>query len=327
MFPDLLGVDDPQAAAARLEGIAVKTPLLENPDINRMLGGRLLIKAEPLQITGSFKFRGAYNRISLIDRAKFPGGVVAWSSGNHGQGAAAAARMLGMPALIVMPLGAPKMKVDNTRALGAEVVFYDRVRDNREEIGRRLAAARGAVIVPPYDDPHIIAGQGTVGLEIAAAAKALGVQLDALLVPCGGGGLTAGCATALAAVSPNTQVIAVEPEGFDDTARSLAKGARLRNARALGSICDSLLTPEPGLITFEINRRLVKGAFGVSDAEVCAAMRLAYFKLKLVVEPGGAVALAAVLAGKVDIKDRVVAVVLSGGNVDPALFCACIEGC
>lgn len=326
MFPEPPGIDDLRAAAARIDTVAVKTPLLEYPEVNRMLGGRLLIKAETLQISGAFKIRGAYNRLSRMTETERRGGVVAWSSGNHGQGVAAAARLLGMPALIVMPNDAARIKVDNTRRYGAEVVFYDRTRDNREEMGRRHATERRAVIVPPYDDVDIIAGQGTVGLEVVAQAAEQGAQLDALLLPCGGGGLTAGCGIALAATSPLTEVIPVEPQGFDDTARSLAEGRRLRNALMTGSICDALLTPEPGQITFAVNKHLVKRGLVVSDDEVRAAMAFAFSTLKLVVEPGGAVALAAVLAGKFDITGRTAAIVLSGGNVDPALFCASLEG-
>ena len=326
MSPQLPDIDDLRAAAARLGGVAIRTPLLENPEINRLLGGRLLLKAENLQVAGSFKFRGAYNRIRQIDRGKQPGGVLAWSSGNHGQGVATAARMLGFPALIVMPSDAPKIKVDNVRKLGAEIVFYDRARDIREEIGQRLADERGAVIVPPFDDRHIIAGQGTVGLEVATQAAEMGARLDVLAVPCGGGGLTAGCALALREVSPRTEIIAVEPQGFDDTARSLAEGKQMRNSLTTGSICDALLTPEPGALTFAINRQMVKAAVDVSDAEICAAMRFAFATLKLVVEPGGAAALAAVLAKKIDIEGRTVAVVLSGGNVDASVFCSCLNG-
>jgi len=318
-------IEDVRAAAMRLAGQAVLTPLLEAPALNARLGGRLLIKAEPLQRTGSFKFRGAYNTLSQLDSAQRRRGVVTWSSGNHAQGVAAAAQLLGVPALIVMPSDAPAIKIANTRGYGAEVVLYDREREEREAIGTKIAEQRGAVIVAPYDDPNVIAGQGTCGLEIAAQANAKDARLDAVLVCCGGGGLTAGCATALTAESPGTQIYAVEPEAFNDTGRSLAAGERLANAPGGKSFCDALLAPIPGELTFAINRRLVSGGLSVSDREVAAAMAVAFSELKLVVEPGGAVALAAVLSGKIPIKNRTVAVVASGGNVDRETFAAALQ--
>ncbi len=315
---------DIEAAAARLAGWAVETPLLNSPALDRKLGGRVLLKAETLQRTGSFKFRGAYNRISLIPEAERGAGVVAYSSGNHAQGVAAAAALLGVPATIVMPADAPAIKVANTRGYGAEVVLYDRLTENREALGAALAAERGATLVRPYDDPGVIAGQGTCGLEIARQAAARGLEIDALLVCCGGGGLTAGCALALAQLSPNTQVYTVEPAGFDDTRRSLAlggaEGARVVNDPAAQSFCDALLAPTPGELTFPINRRLLAGGFAVSDAEVRAAMGYAFQTLKLVLEPGGAVALAAVLAGRLETHGKTVALTLSGGNVDPETY-------
>src|SRR6266851_3610238 len=295
-------IDDIRAASRRLEGRAVVTPLLESPLLNARLGGRLLVKAESLQRTGSFKFRGAYNTLAQLDAAQRRGGVVAYSSGNHAQGVAAAAQLLGMPALIVMPADAPAIKVANTRGYGAEVVLYDRYRESREEIGRRIA------------------GQGTAGLEIAAQAKALGARLDAVIIPCSGGGLAAGCALALAAECPGVAVYTAEPVGFDDMRRSLAAGERVANDPGARSICDALLAPMPGEVTFPINRRLLAGGVAVSDDEVFAAMATAFGELKLVVEPGGAAALAAALSGKIDVKQRTVAVIASGGNVDPAIF-------
>ena len=318
-------IEDVRAAAMRLAGQAVLTPLLEAPALNARLGGRLLIKAEPLQRTGSFKFRGAYNTLSQLDAEQRRRGVVTWSSGNHAQGVAAAAQLLGVPALIVMPSDAPAIKIANTRGYGAEVVLYDREREEREAIGTKIAEQRGAVIVAPYDDPNVIAGQGTCGLEIAAQAKAKDARLDAVLVCCGGGGLTAGCATALTTESPGTRIYAVEPEAFNDTGRSLAAGERLANAPGGKSFCDALLAPIPGELTFAINRRLVSGGLSVSDREVAAAMAVAFSELKLVVEPGGAVALAAVLSGKIPIKNRTVAVVASGGNVDRETFAAALQ--
>jgi threonine dehydratase len=308
---------DIEAAAARLAGWAVATPLLNPPALDRKLDGRILLKAETLQRAGSFKFRGAFNRISLIPEAERGAGVVAYSSGNHAQGVAAAAALLGVPATIVMPKDAPAIKVANTRAYGTEVVLYDRFTENREAIGAALAAERGATLVRPYDDPGVIAGQGTCGLEIAQQAAARGFEIDALLVCCGGGGLTAGCALALAELSPGTQVYTVEPAGFDDTRRSLVQGTRVDNDPAARSFCDALLAPTPGELTFPINRRLLAGGFAVSDAEVRAAMGYAFRTLKLVLEPGGAVALAALLAGRLETRGKTVALTLSGGNVDP----------
>jgi threonine dehydratase len=320
-LPDIAAI---RAAVSRIAGQAVLTPLLESPAVNTRLGGRLLIKAEPLQRTGSFKFRGAYNTLAQFSAGARRNGVVAWSSGNHAQGVAAAAQALGMPAVIVMPADAPAIKIANTRGYGAEVVLYDRIKEAREEIGARLARERGATIVAPYDERQVIAGQGTCGLEIAAQARARDIRLDAVLICCGGGGLTAGCAIALAADSPATKVYAVEPADFDDTGRSLAAGHRVANAPGAKSFCDALLAPTPGEITFAINRRMLAGAFAVSDREVAQAMAVAFTDYKLVVEPGGAVALAAVLSGKYPLEGRNVAVIASGGNVDRETFTAAL---
>lgn len=317
---------DITAAAERLAATAVRTPLLENPALNEAVGGRILLKAETLQRTGSFKFRGAYNFISQLDDAQRRRGVVAYSSGNHAQGVAAAAALLGAPATIVMPSDAPAIKLDNTRALGATVVTYDRHSEPREEIAARLAADSGATIVPPYDHPWTIAGQGTVGLEIATQAAGIGAMPDAVLVCCGGGGLTAGIATVFAEAAPETDIHTVEPDGFDDTARSLAAGMPVSNQPGGHSICDALLAPEPGSLTLSINTRLVAGGVSVSDDDVRRAIIFAWRTLKLVVEPGGAVALAAVLSGAVDCTDRITAVVLSGANVDAALFSEVLKG-
>jgi threonine dehydratase len=312
--------NDIVAAGERLSAIAVRTPLLESAALNKAVGGRILLKAETLQHTGSFKFRGGYNFVSQLDEAQRRRGVVAYSSGNHAQGVAAAASLLGAPATIVMPSDAPSIKLDNTRALGANVVTYDRDSEPREEIAARLAAESGATLVPPYDHPWTIAGQGTVGLEIAEQAAERGVPPDDVLVCCGGGGLCAGIATVFAKVAPSTQIHTVEPDGFDDTAQSLARGQLVSNQPGGHSICDALLAPMPGALTFSINKRLVTGGLSVSDREVRRAMIFAWQTLKLVVEPGGAVALAAVLSGALDCHDRIVAVVLSGANVDAALF-------
>lgn len=312
---------DVEAAALRLRGVVRETPLLESDALNELVGGRLLCKAECLQRTGSFKLRGAYNTIRQLDGQP----VVAFSSGNHAQGVAAAAELLGVPATIVMPADAPAIKIANTRALGAKVRLYDREREVREEIGAGIALRTGAALVKPYDDPRIIAGQGTVGLEAAAQLRAIGTTPDAALLPCGGGGLIAGCSIALAAAYPEAAIYAVEPEGFDDTARSLAAGGRLANAPGAKSFCDALLAPLPGELTFALNRRHLAGGLAVSDAEVARAMSLAFSHLKVVVEPGGAVALAAVLSGRFDARGRTVLVVLSGGNVDPGLFAEVLQ--
>lgn len=317
----MVSFDDITAAAARLTGHAVRTPLLESPELSAAVGGRLLIKAECLQITGSFKFRGAFNRLSLLSVEERRKGVVAYSSGNHAQGVAAAARLLDIPAVIVMPEDAPAIKIANTRDYGAEVVLYDRWTQSREEIGGRIAARRGSTLVKPFDDHAIIAGQGTAGLELAEQAADLGLALDAVLAPCSGGGLIAGIALALAEKSPATEVYLVEPEGFDDAGRSLREGRRVANEGDHRSFCDALMAPMPGEITFPIHQRLLTGGLAVSDDETAAAMAAAFARLKLVVEPGGAVALAAALAGKIDCRGRTVAVLCSGGNVDGATFC------
>ena len=311
---------DIEDAATRLAGAAVRTPLLESPVLNARCGGRVLIKADCLQRTGSFKFRGAWNRISRLDATHHKGGVVAYSSGNHAQGVAAAAQLKGLAAVIVMPADTPAIKIANTRGFGAEVVLYDRATESREEIAAGLVEKRGAVLVPPFDDPFIIAGQGTAGLEIAEQAKARGLSLDAMLVCCSGGGLTAGIALALEHLAPEAEIYSVEPEGFDDMARSLVSGKREVNTATSGGFCDALLTPTPGELTFPINLPRLSGGFVVTDEEVRAAMRFAFRELKLVAEPGGAVALAAALAGKLPLDGRVTGLIISGGNADPEIF-------
>jgi threonine dehydratase len=316
----ICSLDDVRAAAVRLAGRAVRTPLLRNAALDARVGGTILVKAETLQHIGAFKFRGAYNRIVQIAEADRPKGVVAWSSGNHAQGVAMAARMLGMPATIVMPQDTPAMKLANTRALGATVRTYDRYSENREAIGTQLAHESGATIVPPYDDRDVIAGQGTVGLEIVEDAKAQGLSIDDVIVCCGGGGLVAGTSTAVRGLSPQTRVWAAEPATHDDTLRSLEAGRRVGNDPAARSICDAIVSPIPGEITFPVNRARLAGGFAVTDAETLAAMAFARDVLKLVVEPGGAVALAAVLSGKIDARGRTIAVVLSGGNVDAQML-------
>jgi len=312
---------DIRAAAARIEGQAVKTPLLESAALNQRFGGRVLFKPEVLQRTGSFKFRGAYNKISALNEDERKRGIVAYSSGNHAQGVAAAARMFGLDAVIAMPTDAPAIKRRNVEAMGATVITFDRFKDDRDQVVRSYVEA-GRVLVKPFDDPAIIAGQGTIGLELVAQAEALGVSLDAVVSPCGGGGLISGIAVAVKALSPATQVWAAEPEYFDDTRLSLAAGRRVAVEAGHTSICDAILTPMPGEITFEINRKALAGAVAVSEAATEAAMRDAAAYLKLVVEPGGVVSLAALSSGEIDLAGKCVAVVLSGGNVDLAAFAA-----
>jgi threonine dehydratase len=312
--------DDVRRAAERISRVATVTPLLESPLLNEELGGRLLVKGEMLQRTGSFKFRGAYNRISMIPEAERGKGVVAFSSGNHAQGVAAAAKLLGVKAALIMPSDAPALKIANTRAYGAEVLLYDRFGESRDEIAARLSRERGSILVKPFDDPGVIAGQGTIGLEIAAQTKALGIRPDAVLAACSGGGLVTGIALGLAADLPEVAVYSVEPEGLDDMARSLKTGKHETNAPGARTICDALMVPTPGDITFAIARQRLQGGLAVSDAEVKKAMALAFRHLKVVVEPGGAVAIAAVLTGRVPIRGRTIVAVASGGNVDPALF-------
>lgn len=318
---------DVEAAAARLEGWAVRTPLLAVAALDDIAGGPVYLKAECLQRTGSFKFRGAFNRISQIPDRGRAAGVVAYSSGNHAQGVAEAARLLGVPCVVVMPDDAPATKVARTRRSGADIVRYDRWREDREAIARALATERGATLVPPYDDPSVIAGQGTLGREIAQQIAEAGERRPVtVVVPCGGGGLTAGCAISLGAAAPEARILVAEPAGFDDTTRSLAAGRRLAVEGAPMSICDALLVPAPGELTFAVNRESVAGGVSVTDAEVLAAMAFAFHEFKLAVEPGGAVALAAVLSGKVDARDGPVVVIASGGNVDPAMMARALDG-
>ncbi|MDX1507223.1 MAG: threonine/serine dehydratase, partial [Woeseiaceae bacterium] len=308
----MITLDDVEGAARRLEGVAVRTPLIENPELNERAGGRVLLKPECLQRTGSFKIRGAYNLLSQLTPEQAQRGAVAWSSGNHAQGVACAGRLLGIETAIVMPEDAPRAKLENTRRLGGEVITYDRYSGDREAIARAIARERGAELVPSYDHEHIIAGQGTVGLEIAEQSEALGAPPEQVLICCGGGGLTSGCSVALVARIPGVRVHTVEPDSFDDTARSLAAGERLSIDPAARSICDALQAHTPGRLPFEIMREHNAPGLAVSDNEVRDAMRFAFRHLKLVVEPGGAVALAAVLSGKLETAGRTTAVVISG---------------
>jgi threonine dehydratase len=311
---------DVQAAAARLRGMARRTPLLESDLLNDRIGGRLLVKAEALQRTGSFKFRGAYNAISRVIEEEGERPVVAFSSGNHAQGVALAAKLLGVPATIVMPSDAPLIKRRNTEAYGAEIRLYHRLEESREEIGAEIARTKGAVLIKPFDNVNVIAGQGTVGLEIAEQAAEAEATLDAVLICCGGGGLTAGCALALKEISPDLPLHAVEPEGYDDTRLSLEAGERRSINPGAPTLCDAIMGPAPGELTFAINRSRIESSLVISDDDALEAMATAFETLKLVLEPGGAAAFAAALSGKIETRGRTVAVVASGGNVDPAVF-------
>ena len=309
-----------EAAAKRLAGQARRTPLLGSPFLDEIAGRRVLVKCENLQHTGSFKFRGAWSAVSALAPEVRARGVIAFSSGNHAQGVALAARRHGIGAVIVMPADAPRVKIENTRALGAEVVLYDRASEDRDAIGAKLATERSLTLIKPFDEPQVIAGQGTTGLEIAQQAAEEGVTEAEVLVCCGGGGLSSGIALALEGHAPGLRARTVEPEGFDDVARSLASGRIERNPRLSGSLCDAIVTPEPGRITFPILQRLCGPGLAVSDDEALRAMALAFSRLRIVLEPGGAVALAAALFRPAEIAGEAVIAVASGGNVDAGLF-------
>ncbi|MCX7300363.1 MAG: threonine/serine dehydratase [Rhodobacterales bacterium] len=313
-----MNIDMIRAAEARAKGHVRETPLLWAPGIDKIAGRRVFVKAECLQLTGSFKFRGGWSAVSALDPDTRARGVIAFSSGNHAQGVGLAARMHGVPAVIIMPRDAPKAKIDGTRAFGAEVVLYDRETEDRDAIGAALSAERGLTLIKPYDDAQVIAGQGTAGLEIAA--QAAGITSADVLVCCGGGGLTSGIALALEANAPGLRARPVEPEGFDDVTRSLAAGRIVRNSRLSGSICDAIVTPQPGEITFPILSRLCGSGIAVPDGDCLHAMAAAFRHLKIVLEPGGAVALAAALYHPKAVEGDAVIVVASGGNVDPEIF-------
>lgn len=316
-IPTAADVDE---AARRIAGVAIRTPLISSPVLDERLGGRIFLKAETLQRIGAFKFRGAYNKLASIPQNERAAGVVAFSSGNHAQGVAAAAKLFGVPAAIVMPSDAPRAKRERTAALGAEVIVYDRNNQDRAAIAREVAQARGATLVPPYDDPHIIAGQGTAGVEIVDDLAELGLKPDMVMAGASGGGLMAGIALAVKPRVPGAQIITCEPEGFDDFSRSFSTGTHQSNDRTSGSICDALMAQTPGDLTFEILTKASARGVAASDAEAAKAVAFAFHELKLVVEPGGAIGLAALLAGKVDVKGKVAVAILSGGNVDAELF-------
>ncbi len=326
-FESLPTHSDVVAAAERLSGLVRKAPVLRHDSLDALAGARVFVKAECLQETGSFKIRGATNRLLQIPEAQRAAGVVAFSSGNHAQGVARAARLLGMPALIVMPADAPALKVEGSEADGGEVRFYDRNTESREEIAEQIASERGAIVVPSFDDPHIISGQGTAGLEFAAQMKDAGETLDHLITPAGGGGLASGLALALEGVSPGTRVWVAEPQGHDDWTRSLKSGHIEKNAPGTRSICDAILTPAPGDMMFAIGHRLFSGGLVVSDPQAKDAMRAAFRYLRIVTEPGGAAALAAALACLPDdMKGRKIGIVVSGGNVDAVEYAKVLMG-
>ena len=314
-----------EAAATRLAGHARRTPLLSSPFLDEIAGRQVFVKAECLQHTGSFKFRGGWSAVSALDPDVRAKGVIAYSSGNHAQGVALAARLHGIPAVIVMPADAPKLKIENTRALGAEVVLYDRAGEDRDAIGARLSEERELTLIKPFDEPQVIAGQGTTGLEIAEQAAEAGHRPADVLVCCGGGGLTSGIALALEAKAPGLRVRTVEPEGFDDVARSLRSGGIEKNNRSAGSICDAILTPSPGKLTFPIMQRLCGPGLAVSDEDCLRAMTAAFTRLKIVLEPGGAVALAAALYHGGQTPGDAVICVATGGNVDAEMYRAALE--
>jgi threonine dehydratase len=318
----MVSLDDIRAAAERLRPIIVRTPLISSPVLDEIVGGKVLLKAENLQRAGSFKIRGAYNLLSQLTPEQAARGVIAFSSGNHAQAVAAAGTMLGIATTIVMPEDAPKIKIENTRRLGGTTVLYDRYTGDRETIAREMAAERGCEVVPSYDHAHIIAGQGTAGLEIVEQCEEAGVVPDQVYINCSGGGLTAGCAVAIKGQLPDTSIHPVEPELYDDTRRSLLSGKREKADVSAPSICDALQVATPGEITFSINKDLLGNGVTVSDDEVREAIRFAFAHLKLVVEPGGAASLAAVLCGKLDARDRVTVAIMSGGNIDPEMFAA-----
>ena len=316
---------DVAAAAKRLQGMAVRTPLVESPVLSEYSGARVFLKLETLQRTGSFKFRGAYNRLVQLSADEKRRGVVAFSSGNHAQGVACAAALIGIAATIVMPADAPRVKIEATRAFGATIVTYDRQNESRETIAAAIAAKSGAIVVPSFDDPHVVAGQGTIGREIADQAAQHDTALDRVLVPCSGGGLASGIALGLSGKSPHTRVLTVEPEGYDGARLSLDRGERVSAVGTRSTVADALTSPVPGIIPFALLHSLGARGIAVSDANLMRAVSFAAQKLKLIVEPGGAAALAALLSGVFAAKGETIAIVLSGGNVDPEMLKRCLD--
>jgi threonine dehydratase len=320
-----MNIDMIRSAAGRIKGHARRTPILTSPFLDEIAGRQVFVKAECLQHTGSFKFRGGWASVSALSDNALKTGVIAFSSGNHAQGVALAAREHGAPAVIIMPADAPAVKIENTRALGAEVILYDRETEDRDEIGERLSAERNLTLIKPFDAEMTMAGQGTVGLEIAEDMTALGVTEADVMVCCGGGGLTSGIALALAADAPGLRARPAEPEGFDDVTRSLQSGKIERNARLSGSLCDAIITPQPGNLTFPIMQKLCGPGVVVTEDECLRAMALAFERLRIVVEPGGAAALAAALFHPDEFTGDVVIAVATGGNVDAAVFAKALE--
>ncbi|MCR9174977.1 MAG: threonine/serine dehydratase [Alphaproteobacteria bacterium] len=316
-----LALNDIRQAAIGLRDVVTCTPMLENLDVNERLGGRLLLKAENFQRTGAFKIRGAYWRILHMSEAERACGAVTYSSGNHALGVARAAQCLGSSALIVMPSDVPKSKMDATLALGAEVLTFDRDTESSDEVVERVRRETGRIVVPPSAHPLVLAGAGTAALELLDQARAAGAQLDAVLVPCGGGGLTAATAALMAEASPQTRVYAAEPALFDDTRRSLIEGRPVPNPKGIRTICDAIMTPIPNTVTFPINKELLAGGLVATDEQVTSAMRFAFEHFKIVTEPGAVVGLAAILSGEIDIKGRTIATIITGGNIDAARFC------
>ncbi len=318
-------IDNIIDASTQIKDVAVRTPLIENMHLNEYVGGRVFLKCENFQHTGSFKFRGAYNRLSRLSDDAKQAGVLAFSSGNHAQGVAYAAQLLGIKATIIMPQDAPQLKIEGTKKLGADVIFYDRYNEDREEVALKFAGNSNVTIVPPYNDLDIMAGQGTVGLEIAEDMKAAGLEPDQALINCGGGGLCSGAFTALKHTFRDMSAYAVEAEEFDDVTRSLESGVIEKVNFGARSICDALLTPSAGELTFPVLQKLSVNGLTITDNEAKTAVSFALRKLKLIAEPGGCASLAAILAGKVETKNKITVCVISGGNIDPDVLTDYLE--
>ena len=318
-------IDEIFEANERLKNKKRITPLLNSPFLDEIADRKIFIKAECLQHTGSFKFRGAYSAISSLPIEKRKKGVIAYSSGNHAQGVALAAKIHEIPATIIMPEDAPEIKINNTKDLGAEVILYDRLSENREKIGQKISEERLLSLIPPYDHNDVIAGQGTIGLEIASQAEQIGIGKADVLVCCGGGGLTSGIAVALSTLMPDFVTRPVEPEGFDDVVRSLKTGERQTNKKISGGLCDAIITPTPGELTFPLMKKYCGGGIVVTDEQVMKTIALAFTRLRIVIEPGGAVALAAALFHSKKCDNETLIAVVSGGNIDPDIFKKALE--